>query len=401
MELDSLNNENLSRGTYSINRTLLSFLIFTVVFVFFSSGELYKKSSYVQNKYLRTVLMVSLKPIANLSEQLGLSQLFNYSRNSLLEVARLKNEVDWEDTYYNTEERADIISPEYIEKDEDGGKDQNEKEIEKSIENTHENAPISSEIEGMEEELAKEEIGGSLENVLQNEESEEPLFVPSPYIYNEENPFHLLMVGDSQMYGLANGLKKLTSGSESIEITDISIHSSGFIRGDYYNWEKKLENVFREKGSDYYHAVVILLGMNDYQDVYSGNTLLVRESKEWEAHYRDKIVKVINLLLLNTKKVYWLGMPIVRRASYNDDLQYIEKVQGRVASEYNHIGLSRVSLASIAPGDGVPYTETIQQEDGKIIRLMKNDGIHYTIAGGQYIMNGFLQNLYQDWFIKP
>ena len=71
-----------------------------------------------------------------------------------------------------------------------------------------------------------------------------------------------------------------------------------------------------------------------------------------------------------------------------------------MADEYLFSNLVRISLASVAPGDGVPYTDTIQKADGTIVRLMKADGIHYTNQGGEYVMEGFLRELYTSWFIK-
>lgn len=374
------------KGTYSVNKTMLGFLLFTLLFVFISSSDLYVKSSHVENVYMRAILTSILKPIDSLARRTGITNLFNTTRQKLLELAKLNNELEWEEFYYTSTE--DELAKETNEADV-----KNEmrvkgraKPLEKKV--LEEVSPIV-----LEEDEA-EELEESKE--VQNEEEE-----ISPYVYDESRPFHLLMIGDSQMYSIANGLKKLTEENKSIEITDIAIHSSGFVRGDYYNWEKKLENVFKEKETGYYHASVILLGMNDYQDIYTPSSLLLRETKEWEEKYKERIMKVLNVLLLNTKKVYWLGLPLVRRAAYNDDLRYIDKIQEGVAVDYELSNLVRISLASIAPGDGVPYTDTIQKEDGTIIRLMKGDGIHYTNQGGQYVMEGFLKDLYTTWFIKP
>ena len=374
------------KGSYSVNKTMLGFLLFTLLFVFISSSDLYVKSSHVENVYMRAILTSILKPIDSLARRTGVTNLFNTTRQKLLELAKLNNELEWEEFYYTSTE--DELAKETNEADV-----KNEmrvkgraKPLEKKV--LEEVSPIV-----LEEDEA-EELEESKE--VQNEEEE-----ISPYVYDESRPFHLLMIGDSQMYSIANGLKKLTEENKSIEITDIAIHSSGFVRGDYYNWEKKLENVFKEKETGYYHASVILLGMNDYQDIYTPSSLLLRETKEWEEKYKERIMKVLNVLLLNTKKVYWLGLPLVRRAAYNDDLRYIDKIQEGVAVDYELSNLVRISLASIAPGDGVPYTDTIQKEDGTIIRLMKGDGIHYTSQGGQYVMEGFLKDLYTTWFIKP
>ena len=396
------------KGIYSVNKTIFSFFFFTLLFIFTTSHDLYIKASRINSPQIKKILVAILAPIDSLATNIGLTDLFNSSRQKILEVAKLDKELDWESFYYieddasiaqNIDKKENIqplIKPKKPKKPPKKTDDSSlVKEKEDSISyQVEEVAESTDEQEGEQDEISYQ--------IDEWDNSYVEDFIPeiSPYIYDENNPFHLLMVGDSQMYSVANGLKKLTAGQEAIEITDISIQSSGFIRGDYYNWEKKLENIFKEK-PDYYHAVVILLGMNDYQDILENNRFIPRESKEWEARYRDKIVRVINLLLLNTKKVYWLGMPVVRRASYNDDLRYIDGVQERVANEYNHIGLKRISLAKITPGEGVPYTESVQKEDGNIIRIMKQDGIHYTLSGGQYVMEDFLKDLYTSWYIKP
>ena len=378
-------NKEKKKGIYSINKTLLSFLIFTLLFVFVTSGDLYLKSSHTKNVYIRAILTSILKPIDNLAKNTGVSNLFNQTRQEVLSFSKLNKELEWEEFYYTpTQEEVAITEKEEVQLEEKPRLKGRAKPLEKK--------PKEEEII-LEDKEVDEEIE---ENEELREEQEETI----SYVYDENRPFHLLMIGDSQMHSIANGLKKLVAENKAIEITDISIHSSGFVRGDYYNWEKKLENVFKEKEVGYYHASVVLLGMNDYQDIYTHSSLLLRETKEWEEKYKERIMKVLNVLLLNTKKVYWLGLPLVRRATYNDDLRYIDKIQAEVADEYLFSNLVRISLASVAPGDGVPYTDTIQKADGTIVRLMKADGIHYTNQGGEYVMEGFLRELYTSWFIK-
>ncbi|MGP1439746.1 MAG: SGNH/GDSL hydrolase family protein [Treponema sp.] len=374
------------KGSYSVNKTMLGFLLFTLLFVFISSSDLYVKSSHVENVYMRAILTSILKPIDSLARRTGVTNLFNTTRQKLLELAKLNNELEWEEFYYTSTE-------------DELAKETKEADVKNEMRVKGRAKPLEKKVlEGVSPIVLEEDEAEELEESKEVQNEEEEI---SPYVYDESRPFHLLMIGDSQMYSIANGLKKLTEENKSIEITDIAIHSSGFVRGDYYNWEKKLENVFKEKETGYYHASVILLGMNDYQDIYTPSSLLLRETKEWEEKYKERIMKVLNVLLLNTKKVYWLGLPLVRRAAYNDDLRYIDKIQEGVAVDYELSNLVRISLASIAPGDGVPYTDTIQKEDGRIIRLMKGDGIHYTNQGGQYVMEGFLKDLYTTWFIKP
>lgn len=383
-------NKEKKKGAYSVNKTILSFLIFTLIFIFVTSSDLYLKSVNVENMYVRSILTSILKPIDNLSKQTGVNALFNQTRQKMLSFTKLNKELEWECFYYTTTQEEVAIEEMKEELEEKPKLRGRVKPLEKKVKEV-----INS---SLDEEEIEEELESSVEQNKKFDEVQEEI---SPYIYDENNSFHILMIGDSQMYSIANGLKKLIGENKSIEITDIAIHSSGFVRGDYYNWEKKLENVFKEKETGYYHASVVLLGMNDYQDIYTPSSLLIRETKDWEVKYKERIAKVLNVLLSNTKKVYWLGLPLVRRAAYNDDLRYIDRIQREVAEEYELANLERISLASIAPGDGVPYTDTIQKEDGTIVRLMKADGIHYTNQGGEYVMEGFAKDLYTAWFIKP
>ena len=210
------------------------------------------------------------------------------------------------------------------------------------------------------------------------------------------------MIGDSQMHSIAAGFLRLTGQNSSIRVKEISVHSSGFIRSDYYNWPKKLKNVFAESKNEPYDIAVIFLGMNDYQNFYADNgKVLVKETEDWESAYRDKIKTHLDILSANTKKVYWLGMPIVRNKIYNAQLLYIEDLHKKIALEYSETMLQKISLSSIVPGDGVPYSDTVKTSDGKKINLMKDDGHHYTVSGGEYVMKPFLELLYKDWDLEP
>ena len=407
------------KGCYSAGKIVLAFLIFTLIFVFFTSHNLYIRASNIQNQQVKKILLFVLQPIDTFASKIKVNTFFDNSRKVLLNLAELDKMPNWEEFYYvqeGVEMQTDVVAvapaknndAEDVQIEESSDVNQRDSDDERKNENDEDDENLKQDEIELEENIEKDDSNKEIDEGREEDFPSAEMNdgapeedAPSPYLYDEEKPFRILMVGDSQMYSIANGLKKLTAGQDAIEITDFSIQSSGFIRGDYYNWEKKIANIFSEQETGYYHVAVVLLGMNDYQDIFYGNTYLVRETKGWEERYRDKIVRVMNLLLLHTKKVYWLGMPIVRRGTYNDDLRYIDKVQEAVAKEYHHSGLQRVSLANIAPGEGVPFTETIQKEDGQIIRLMKSDGVHYTLAGGEYIMSSFLKDIYAQWYIKP
>ncbi|UTC63705.1 DUF459 domain-containing protein [Treponema sp. OMZ 788] len=436
---------------YSANKSLLFFILCIFFFMLLLGKSLDDFSSKIKNPYAASVFKAAVKPVYELSEKLKLDKLIPSARILFLHHAGLDGLSDWDSFYYM--DPAEIISQERLlaleNIGEDFAKSHNEKtsinEFEKELETAQDGLPEGMTDSGSkpEDAAAFKQMADELESKLENlntlldrlkileqlriseleklrleqkelelkkedaskdgdADSEKPDEPKKVYSYNAEKPLRILMIGDSQMHSLAAGFLRLTGQKSSIRVKEISVHSSGFIRSDYYNWPKKLKNVFEESKNEPYDIAVIFLGMNDYQNFYADNgKVLVKETEGWESAYRDKIKNHLDILFANTKKVYWLGMPIVRDKIYNAQLLYIEELHKKIASEYSSVLLNKFSLSSVAPGIGVPYTDTVKNAEGKKIRLMKDDGHHYTVSGGEYIMNPFLELIYKDWDVEP
>ena len=419
---------------YSANKALLFFLLCIFLFMLLLGKSLDDFSSKIKNPYVAEVFKTAVKPVSELSQKLKLDNLIPSARIFFLRYAGLEGLSDWDSFYYMDsvelihrerllalenlggaidKSQSDVLPAESKPEDVAAVKKMID-ELEAKLENVNtvldrlkdiEQARIA-ELEKIRLtqkmlELRKEDI---FETAAKEEESnvEQAEAPKKVYTYNTERPLRILMIGDSQMHSIAAGFLRLTGQNSSIRVKEISVHSSGFIRSDYYNWPKKLKNVFEESQNERYDIAVIFLGMNDYQNFYADNgKVLVKETEDWESAYRDKVITHLDVLFANTKKVYWLGMPVVRDKIYNAQLLYIEDLQKKIASEYSSIILNKFSLSSIAPGEGVPYTDTVKTAEGKKIRLMKDDGHHYTVSGGEYIMQPFLELLYKDWDLEP
>ncbi|UTC67790.1 MULTISPECIES: DUF459 domain-containing protein [unclassified Treponema] len=425
---------------YSANKSILFFLICIFLFMLLLGRSLKNFSSKIKNPYASKIFEVCVKPVSDLSQKLKIDNFIPSARVFFLRYAGLEGLSDWDSFYYMgtaepaNEERisalknlgeTEVLLPderiavENLEKTEDTeivkkmmeeleAKLQNMNTLLDSLKNI-EAARIAElekiRLEKKALELKKEDTPQTAikDDVKEEESNEEPVEEPKKvYTYNTEKPLRILMIGDSQMHSIAAGFLRLTGQNSSVRVKEISVHSSGFIRSDYYNWPKKLKNVFADSKNDPFDIAVIFLGMNDYQNFYADNgKVLVKETENWESAYKEKIKTHLDILFENTKKVYWLGMPIVRDKIYNAQLLYIDGLQKKIASEYSETILNKFSLSGIAPGEGVPYSDTVKTASGKKIRLMKDDGHHYTISGGEYVMTSFLEQLYKDWDVEP
>jgi uncharacterized protein len=214
-------------------------------------------------------------------------------------------------------------------------------------------------------------------------------------IHSGENPLSVFMFGDSQVFSLGSGLSRLAGKDSPIKIDFLAIHSSGVIRDDYYNWPLKLQDTLASTRCD---AVVMMLGMNDYQSFRgSQGEILRKKTPEWEAAYKEKCRALIDIALVSVPRVYWIGMPVVKNPAYRESLSYIDSVQKSLADEYSPDVLVRVSLSDIIPGAGKPWVGSIDRGGGNMLQVMSSDGSHFTVEGGMIVMQGLFDRLARDF----
>jgi len=220
----------------------------------------------------------------------------------------------------------------------------------------------------------------------------------STMIHSRENPLRVYMFGDSQVFSLGSGLSRLAGADSPISVDFLPVHSTGFVRGDYFNWSAKLEDTFRQSS---YDAAVMMLGMNDYQSFWNDRGVIMKkETPEWEAAYKDKCRKLIDIALASVPRVYWIGMPVVKNAAYGKNLAYIDAVQRSLVEEYSPDVLVRVPLDTVIPGPGKPWTANVLTRAGNTVQVMAADGSHFTVEGGQFAMQPLFNLLCSDYLFS-
>jgi len=206
------------------------------------------------------------------------------------------------------------------------------------------------------------------------------------------------MFGDSQVFSLGSGLSRLAGKDSPVDVEYIAVHSSGFIRDDYFNWPAKLADTFKSKK---YDAAVMMLGMNDYQSFLDDKgTILKKRTAEWEAAYRARCHALIDIVLTSVPRLYWVGMPVVKNPAYNESLAYIDTIQQSVADEYSPDILVRIPLKDTIPGKDKPFSPNFETGDGKKFQVMSSDGTHFTVEGGQLVMKPLFEFLTRDFLFS-
>ncbi|OJF75860.1 MAG: hypothetical protein BKP49_10400 [Treponema sp. CETP13] len=342
------------RGRKSPLKVLIASVMCAVLLVFLCGGSFWIPVSRMNNITLKNMLTPISKLAALPGELVGIDEYIPNLRLKFLESTGLSNNPNWDTHYFNQKESSMNLHNETTESSLKTNIDANEQKLKLTDSNT----------------------------------------------FSDENPLTIYIFGDSQISSLGAGFDRLTKNISAIKANHLGIISSGFIRDEYYNWSAKLADVTSKKT---YDAAIFMLGMNDNIDFTGkdGNKIL-RGTQEWEDYYTKRCCALLDEMIAEFPKIYWLGMPKTKSKKYDDHLIYIDTIHKKIAAMYDPTVLIRVSIRDIFPGKDKEYRDNNYFPDGKVLRVMGDDGIHFTISGGQWVMNSLYQKIITDFdFKKP
>lgn len=372
---------------YRPNHVIATLVVASVILVLLLGQSLWIPVSKIENLRLRSIALSAADEAASVAKELGIDTQVPALRSAFLSLTGLDNNSNWDSRYFNRRNAADNSG-------------------------FSENAAPSGQQNASQQNAGKQ-AGSAPAAGLQSE----GVTVPAPgsqpvvkapaakpdarsVIHSVSNPLAVYMFGDSQVFSLGSGLARLAGKNGPVKIDFLAIHSSGFIRDDYYDWPAKLSDEF---AANHYDAAVMMLGMNDYQSFRdSTGAIIKKKTSEWEEAYKEKCRALIDLALQSVSRVYWIGMPVVKNSTYNESLSYIDSVQASLAAEYSPDVLVRVPLSDTIPGEGKKYAASIDTGGGKMLRVMEGDGSHFTVEGGERVMLPLFDRLARDFkFDEP
>ena len=364
------------RGSYSPNQCFFFVALTLLILIPFLGQRLAHPVQNIKRAALKNIYSALTAPIVSVTEATPAAAVIPVFRNAFIRAAGLTERGEWDTFFYRQVAYDNEVAAFYAITGEQG-----------SAESFSGFSDTLNEREGIPAEL----LGHVSKETLRN--------VALPVMYSARTPLRMFFFGDSQMRSIAAGMTRALGSDTSIAVRELSVPSSGFLRSDYYNWPQKLEAVFAgQKDGERFDAAVIFLGMNDYQDMWTtGGIILTAGTPEWEEVYRKMVKAHLDTTLASVPRLYWLGLPAVRSTAYNEKMNYLNAVHTSIAEEYDSKKLIKISLKSLVERYGTGYIGAIKPEGGAWIPLMQNDGIHYTLEGGEYLMKQVIERLHRDY----
>jgi len=182
--------------------------------------------------------------------------------------------------------------------------------------------------------------------------------------------------GDSMGDGLWAGLYRDLNGTPGVTVTKFSEVSTGLSRYDYVDIQAKTERQIAETPVD---VAVILFGTNDAQGISMDGQIHAFGSEGWKTAYGKRVDDLVALLRSRDIAVYWVGLPKMKRESFDAKMTLINEV---VAAHMKALNVPYISTVALTSDDTGDYDAYLTAHDSGRRQLMRaNDGIHMSMAG--------------------
>jgi hypothetical protein len=189
----------------------------------------------------------------------------------------------------------------------------------------------------------------------------------------------VVVFGDSQAAGLANGLQKVLVEDSRFKVLNRTHPGAAVVHADN-EWLQPVRQFVAKEKAD---IAVVMLGANDRLDIRDPDSGSIKfHTDAWREVYAKRADKIFATLTDAGLKVIWCGNPIARSEVYSTDMAYINEVLQTEAAKFN---AQFVSLWDVVVDESGHYAAFGKDHDGVNRRMRADDGIHFSAAGYELV----------------
>ncbi len=188
-------------------------------------------------------------------------------------------------------------------------------------------------------------------------------------------PLRIGVFGDSMADGLYAGLYRDLQDQPNVTVTKFSQVSTGLSRYDYVNVHARTQSQLDQTPVD---AAVLLFGTNDAQGIDTGGVVHMFGTDGWKAAYGRRIDDLVALLRSRDVAVYWVGLPRMKRDSFDGRMMLIN---GVVEARMRALGVPYIETVGLTSNADGGYEAYLPAADGRRVLMRAGDGIHMSMAG--------------------
>jgi hypothetical protein len=204
----------------------------------------------------------------------------------------------------------------------------------------------------------------------------------------EGRKIHVGVFGDSFGDGIHAALYHQLAASDGFDVHKFSHQATGFTR---YRTTNLLDDTRQKLDAQPIDVAVLSFGANDMQGVFVDGHGSEFMSDRWKQIVGQRVGEVVALLRQRGAAVYWVGLPRMREAEYDRNVQamnafYVERM-GQLGVPF----VETLSASVDASGGYAPYLR--DPKTGAQFSARTNDGVHMTIPGYYLLTRGLSERI--------
>lgn len=195
--------------------------------------------------------------------------------------------------------------------------------------------------------------------------------------------------GDSFGDGVWAALYRQLPAKANFQVVKYSQQSTGFTRYASLNIEEHTAQQLATDGP--VDIAVISFGANDTQGVWTGGKAAALLSPAWKQVIGGRAAGLVNLLRARGATVYWVGLPRMRKDSFDADIQGMNSFYAEQMRQLGVPFIDTLPLSVDEKGGYAPYLP--DGPEGKRTLMRANDGIHMSMIGYVRITRGLAERI--------
>lgn len=209
-----------------------------------------------------------------------------------------------------------------------------------------------------------------------------------PYFAAKES-YQVFVLGDSLAAGLWSGVSRQIENDDRISLNGRYKEDSGLSRPEYYDWNGALPKILASNNID---IAIVMIGSNDAQAMREGSARYAFDTPEWRQAYVKQVDRLMASLKAAGAAVYWMELPPMQAATYDDSLKVISAIHAERAKA---AGI-RFIPTRIDFTDKGKYAESGFDQSGEFVRLRSRDGVHFLREGNNKLAGLVMAAINQD-----
>ena len=204
----------------------------------------------------------------------------------------------------------------------------------------------------------------------------------------KKTPIRIGVFGDSFGDGIWAGTLQELAGRKDFQVFQFSKESTGLTRYKSVDIYADTQRKITDQPID---VAFISFGANDTQGVWDKGKAAAYMTQPWQDIIGGRARDLVHLLQGQGIAVGWVGLPRMRRASYDDQIQQMNGFYQRVMCD---LGVPFINPVAVSQDANQKFAkELVDPQTGKTYFGRADDGIHMSIHGYRVMVRPLVQKI--------